>query len=165
MDVSGGWTGVVCDDRPAVRRTVLNVLSHCGFAAGGDCDSFPAFRELVRTTRPAVAIVTLPLAGMNGLAAVRLLCADAPQCEVIVLSSFDQLEVAAVEAGARALVPEDDPQALRAVLRALAAQLSAGPSVPLPSQRPQLSVEPPARGGASLWFGDPTGSRMTKSAS
>lgn len=132
MDVSGGWTGVVCDDRPAVRRTVLNVLSHCGFAAGGDCDSFPAFRELVRTTRPAVAIVTLPLAGMNGLAAVRLLCADAPQCEVIVISSFDQLEVAAVEAGARALVPEDDPQALRAVLRALAGSCRLGP----PSRSP-----------------------------
>lgn len=102
---------------------------------------------------------------MRGLAAVRLLCADAPQCEVVVLSSFDQLEVAAVEAGARALVPEDDPQALRAVLCALPAQLPAGPSVPLPSQRPQVSVEPPASGDASLWLGDTTGSRMTKPAS
>lgn len=165
MDVSGGWTGVVCDDRLAVRRTVLNVLSHCGFVAGGDCDSFPAFRELVRTTRPAVAIVTLPLAGMSGLAAVRLLRAEAPQCEVVVLSSFDQLEVAAVEAGAHALVPEDDPQALRAVLRALAAQLPAEPSAPLPSQRPQVSVEPPASGGASLIFGEPSGSRMTNPSS
>jgi DNA-binding NarL/FixJ family response regulator len=116
---------------------VLNVLTHTGFASAGDCDTFPAFRDLVQATQPTVSVVTLPLAGMSCLAAVRDLRQAAPACEVVVLSHYDQLQVAAVEAGARALVPEDDPRALRAVMLAIAAEQAAAPSPDLPEQRAQ----------------------------
>ncbi len=130
---------VVCDDRADARHVVGRLLARCGFTLGGTADGYLALRELVRTTQPAVAVVTLPLPGMNGLRAVRDLREAAPDCQIVLLSAFGQLDVAALEAGAAALVPEDDFQALQLVLRGIVG----GPrrvSVSLPDQRVQLTV-------------------------
>lgn len=112
--------GVVCDDRSDMRHVVGRLLGRCGFTLGGGADHYLALRELVRTTQPDVAIVTLPLPGMNGLLAVRDLREVAPKCQIVLLSAFGQLDVAAIEAGAVALVPEDDLQALQFVLSGIA---------------------------------------------
>jgi two-component system response regulator (stage 0 sporulation protein F) len=111
---------VVCDDRADLRHVVGRLLARCGFTLGGTADGYLALRELVRATQPDVAVVTLPLPGMNGLRAVRGLHEAAPNCQIVLLSAFGQLDVAAVEAGAAALVPEDDLQALQIVLRGIA---------------------------------------------
>lgn len=113
--------GVVCDDRPAIRRSVGALLLRCGFEPSGEVETFAALHELVRRTRPAVVVLTLPLPGMSTLAAVGALRREAPGSEVVVLSAFETLEVAALEAGARALVPEDDPRMLYAILLDIAA--------------------------------------------
>jgi CheY-like chemotaxis protein len=113
---------VVCDDRADLRHVVGRLLTRCGFTLGGTADGYQALRELVRATQPDVAVVTLPLPGMNGLRAVRDLREAAPHCQIVLLSAFGQLDVAALEAGAAALVPEDDPQALQAVLLRLSRQ-------------------------------------------
>ncbi len=112
--------GVVCDDRADKRHAVARLLGRCGFELGGAADGYLTLRELVRATQPDVAVVTLPLPGMNGLRAVRDLREAAPGCQIVLLSAFGQLDVAAVEAGAAALVPEDNLQALQIVLRGIA---------------------------------------------
>lgn len=116
-------TAVVCDDRADMRHVVGRLLGRCGFDVGGSADGYLALRELVRTTQPDVAVVTLPLPGMNGLRALRELRETAPDCQVVLLSAFGQLDVAAVEAGAAALVPEDDLHALQLLLTRIAAAL------------------------------------------
>lgn len=129
--------GVVCDDRPAVRRVVTALLVRSGFDVAGEAASFADLRRLVAAERPAVAVLTLPLTGMTGLAAVRALRAEVPCCEIVVLSAFDQLHVAAVEAGATALVPEDSPRALWNVLVDVAARTrQSRVSVPCPRVQP-----------------------------
>jgi len=129
--------GVVCDDRADKRHAVARLLGQCGFAVGGAADGYLALRELVRTTQPTVAVVTLPLPGMNGLRAVRELREDAPACQIVLLSAFGQLDVAAVEAGAAALVLEDDLQSLQHVLRGIAASAPRRIDVTLPGPRAQ----------------------------
>lgn len=138
MSSSGGLTGVVCDDRRAVRRSVSGLLVRCGFDVAGEVASFAELRQLVTQTRPTVAVFTLPLAGMSGLAAVRRLRAEVPTCQVVVLSNFDQLHVAAVEAGAIALLPEESPQALRSVLLSIAAAHAPPDVITLPGARQEL---------------------------
>lgn len=108
--------GVVCDDRPAIRRSVGALLVRCGFELTGEVATFAALHELVLRTRPAVVVLTLPLAGMSTLAAVGALRREAPGSEIVVLSAFETLEIAALEAGATALVPDDDPRMLFAIL-------------------------------------------------
>lgn len=130
--------GVVCDDRADQRHVVARLPDRCGFELGGAADGYLSLRELVRATQPAVAVVTLPLPGMNGLRAVRDLREAAPNCQIVLLSAFGQLDLAAVEAGATALVPEDDLQALQIVLRGIAGA-PRRVSVSLPDQRVQLT--------------------------
>lgn len=133
-----GLSGVVCGDRPAVRRTVTGLLARCGFDVAGEVDSFAGLQDAVRASRPTVAVITLPLAGMNGLAAVRALRTQDPDCEIVLLPPFDRLSVEAVAAGARALVAEDDPRALRTILNSIAATIAARQAgVALPDPRPQ----------------------------
>lgn len=127
-------TGVVCDDRLSVRRAVTSLLARCGFAVVGEADCFDEMRALLTRTAPTVAILTLPIAGRTGLSAITELSAVAPQCALVVLSAYGNLELAAREAGARALVPEDNPQALQAVLLGLSRQWHASMTA-LPAAR------------------------------
>ena len=116
-----GLGGVICDDLDARCRSVAGLLSRSGFTVVDQVPTFAALRDSVLGCRPAVAVLALSLVGMGGLEAVRVLRRDVPDCQVVLLSSFSRLVPEAVQAGARALVPEDDPQALLDVLRAVAA--------------------------------------------
>lgn len=129
--------GVVCDDRAAVRRRVSSQLERVGIALAGEADSFVPLLKLVLRENPAVAVVTLPMGGTSGMTAVRALRAAAPGCEVVVLSTLGNLEVSAQEAGALAVLPEEDPRALADVLSALAGR--AGLRRPPPQAGPPSS--------------------------
>ncbi len=127
-------TGVVCDDRPAVRRAVTSLLTRCGILVLGETTHFRDLRELVVQAVPTVAVVTLPVAGMNGLTDVSSLHRAAPHTELVLVSAFGTLDSAARHAGALALVPEDDPQGLQAVLLGLSRQWHASMTA-LPAAR------------------------------
>lgn len=115
--------GVVCDDRTAFRRRVSRQLERVGIGLAGEADSFVPLLKLVLRTNPLVAVVTLPLPGTSGMTAVSALRAASPGCEVVVLSALGNLEVAAHEAGALAVLAEEDPLALLDVLSALARRM------------------------------------------
>ena len=103
-----------------MRHVVGRLLDRCGFTLSATAQDYLTLRALVSKHQPTVAVVTLPLPGMNGLRAVRELREAAPDCQIVLLSAFDQLDVAAVEAGAAALVAEDDLQSLQVLLRGIA---------------------------------------------
>lgn len=124
---------VVCDDRPAYRNAVVRLLMGCGFEVPAVTEVFAAVGELALTNRACVVVVSLPLTGITGLQAVRALCAAAPDCKIILMSSSQALQLAALDSGARALVPEDDLRALRTVLREIA---QTPRQVRLPAARP-----------------------------
>ncbi len=139
-------TGVVCDDRPAIRRSVCAALRRSGFEVVGEADSFTSLRGIVRATQPTVAVLSLPVVGLSSLAVVRVLHGESPACDLVILSAFKQLHVAALEAGAKALVPEEDPQALHDVLLSIAAEShEPGPATAAPSPRPRTHVVPHQR--------------------
>ena len=137
-------TAVVCDDRPEVRRTATGVLARCGYDVVGEAEDFAGLDRLLREEGPTVVVLSLPVVGISSLAAVTALRSRAPGCEVVLLSSFDQLEVAALEAGATALVSESDPQALQAVLREIAAGSPhlGGPPAPRSAPQPAAPAGP-----------------------
>lgn len=139
-----GLTGVVCDDRPAHRRSVLGLFTRSGFDLATEADSFESLRHVVHTTRPTVAVLTLSLVGVTGLEAVRRLRSDVPESQVVLVSSYTILMPEAVQAGARALVPEDDPQTLLAVLEAIAATRRGIPNADRVRQAPQRTAPPAA---------------------
>lgn len=136
---------VVCDDQPGLRNSVVRLLVACGFDVPGVTESFLDVRALVLEHSACVAIVALSLTGMSGLGAVSALCAAAPDCEIVLLSPSGALELAALEAGARALVPENDLRVLRSVLTEIAA---APPQLRLPRTR-AYEVGAPGRGKVS----------------
>lgn len=113
---------VICDDRPALRDAVLRLLMGCGFDVPAVTESFTGLAPLLLAHDACLVVVALPLTGMSGLRAVRELRAAAPGCQVVLLSPSASLELAALEAGARALVPEHDLRRLRAVALDIAAE-------------------------------------------
>lgn len=112
---------VVCDDRPALRDPVVRLLTACGFEVPEVTALFTGLASLIRRHEARVVLIALPLTGMSGLKAVGALAATAPDCEIVLLSPSSTLELAALEAGARALVPEEDLRVLRGVLLEIAA--------------------------------------------
>lgn len=104
---------VVCHDRPAMRAPVVRLLEECGFHVCAVVASFGDVTALATEHAPCVAVVALPSTGMSGLLAVSALREAVPRCEIVLLHPSGGLESAAVAAGARALVPEDDLRGLR----------------------------------------------------
>lgn len=113
---------VICDDRPALRDAVLRLLMGCGFDVPAVTESFAEIGTLALAHEACLVVVALPLTGMSGLRAVRELSLADPECQVVLLSPSASLELAALEAGARALVPEHDLRRLRAVALEIAAE-------------------------------------------
>ncbi len=127
-------TGVVCDDRSEVRQAVVAVLTRCGFQAVG-VTGYSELRHHVHEVQPTVVVLSLPVVGISSLDVVGTLCGEAPACEIVILSAFHELHLAAIEAGAGALVPEEDPLALQAVLLQVAARQRGAAMVnPVPAQ-------------------------------
>jgi DNA-binding NarL/FixJ family response regulator len=125
---------VICDDRPQLRDAVRLLLEACGFDVLAVTEAYPELAPLALDHGACLAVVALPLTGMSGLRAVNDFRSAAPACEIVLLSPTASLELAALEAGARALVPEDD---LR-VLRAVALEVAAAPRpLRLPQARSQ----------------------------
>ena len=112
---------IVCDDRSVLRDAVVRLLMACGFEVPAVTAVFADVMSLALDHQACLVVVALPLTGMSGLGAVRALSSAAPDCEIVLLSASSALELAALEAGARALVPEHDLRVLRAVLREIAA--------------------------------------------
>jgi DNA-binding NarL/FixJ family response regulator len=112
---------VICDDRPALRDAVRLLLKACGFDVPAVTEAYAELAPLALSHGACLVVVALPLTGMSGLRAVQEFSFAVPDCEIVLLSPSASLELAALEAGARALVPEDDLRVLRSVALEIAA--------------------------------------------
>jgi AmiR/NasT family two-component response regulator len=97
------------------------LLLRCGLHPVGETGGAVPLSRLVLASGADVAVASLPSAGLTDLATLRALRAEVPHSTVVLVSPFAQLAAEAVEAGAWALVQEDDPRALRDVLLELVA--------------------------------------------
>ena len=122
---SGPIHVLVVDDHPAVRDAIADAVGAqpdmdlVGLAGSAD----EAF-ELVRTTRPDVAVVDISLGDAHGLDLVQNLRAEVDALEVVVFSMYDEAVYAerALRAGARGYVRKSEPTtAVTEAIRAAAA--------------------------------------------
>lgn len=116
---------VVVDDHPAIREAVADTVAaepdmELRGAAGSAADAF----ELVRRTRPDVAVIDISLGDAHGLDLLQNLRAQHPALEVVVFSMYDEEVYAerALRAGARGYVMKSEPtRAVAEAIRAAAA--------------------------------------------
>ena len=122
---SGPIHVLVVDDHPAVRDAIANAVGAqpdmdlVGLAGSAD----EAF-ELIRSTRPDVAVVDISLGDAHGLDLVQNLRAEVDTLEVVVFSMYDEAVYAerALRAGARGYVRKSEPTAaVTEAIRAAAA--------------------------------------------
>lgn len=134
-------------DEPNTSRAVGAVLRRCGFETAGAVTS-PA-EALVATggCEPDVVVLDLALTGELGLGAVQALHAVAPKCAVVVVSSFDTMRPAALQAGAYDFVGLSDLRLLERCMRRLAADLQVAleaSSPPTTARRGSRSTKAPS---------------------
>ncbi len=111
-----------CNDGAASRRAVEVMLHRCGFDVVGDVASAIEAVVAASVGEPDAVVLDLGLTGDLGLGALAALHAASPGCAVILVSSFDTMRAAALEAGAYDFVGNADLRVLERSLRRLAAE-------------------------------------------
>ncbi len=103
---------IVCHDDLAMRRAVVATVERAGLVLAGQSDRGAEAVRLAREVRPDVAIIHLALLGTLGLRLIPTLQGTGPGTLVIGLSPLDSLVGPALDAGAHAVVTENDLRAL-----------------------------------------------------
>lgn len=124
--VGGALRVVVCLD-DVLLPLVRTVLDPLGFRIVGETDRGLQAVALAGETGTDLIVLDLALTGTLGLRLIPVLLAAAPGAVVVALSPAATLDVAALEAGAHAVVGDRDVRRLRAVLSDLATQIAARP--------------------------------------
>jgi DNA-binding NarL/FixJ family response regulator len=117
-------TVLVADDHRRFREALVALLELDGFEVVGQAADGADAVALAKLLRPDVVVMDLKMPVLNGLDATRLVRDALPSTPVVVLTAFtgDELERAAVAAGAAAYVAKDaNLEELRAALAAVAA--------------------------------------------
>lgn len=103
---------VVIDDHPAVRDAIADAVNaeHDMELLGSAGSAAEAF-DLVRSSKPDVAVIDISLGDAHGLDLLQNLRADLPDLEVVVFSMYDENVYAerALRAGARGYVRKSEP--------------------------------------------------------
>ena len=123
-------TVLVADDHRQFREALVALLELDGFEVVGQAADGADAVALAKQMRPDVVVIDLKMPVLNGLDATRLVRDALPSTPVVVLTAFtgDELERAAVAAGATAFVAKDaNLEELRAALAAAVAALADRP--------------------------------------
>jgi DNA-binding NarL/FixJ family response regulator len=103
---------LIVDDQPAFRRQLRALLTRAGFEVVGEAPDIIAAENLMRDTRPDLAVVDVMLPGINGLEGTPRLKKIAPALRVILISAYhsraDLFRSAAKQVGAEAFCAKDD---------------------------------------------------------
>ena len=121
-------TVLVADDHRRFREALVALLELDGFEVVGQAADGADAVALAKQVRPDVVVIDLKMPVLNGLDATRLVRDALPSTPVVVLTAFtgDELERAALAAGATAFVAKDaNLGELRAALAAAAAARAA----------------------------------------
>ena len=123
-------------------------MERCGFAPVLLPGPPSQLATQVRSVLPQLLVLDLASGGIRGLGIVQTVRYAAPACAVVLLSPFEGLRTAALEAGAYELAGKDDLRDLERCLRRLKAELDARDSAGLRVQ-PVVGVQT-----ASQWQGE-----------
>lgn len=104
MDAPRPPRALVCADEPALVHAVRVMLEGSGVEVVATAATPTEAILAARATEPAFIVLDLTLSGALGLRIVGALQAAAPDAAVVVLSPFESLRGAAVDAGALELV-------------------------------------------------------------
>jgi DNA-binding NarL/FixJ family response regulator len=102
---------LIVDDHPLTREALSSLLRTHGFDVTGEAaDGKTAVAEAARLL-PDLVLLDLSMPGMDGLVALPLLRAAAPDCEVVVLtaSGTETNLLAAIRAGAAGYLLKSEP--------------------------------------------------------
>jgi DNA-binding NarL/FixJ family response regulator len=95
---------LIVDDHPLFRDGIRERLESAGdtFLVVGEATGGAEAHELVGSTAPDVVLMDIAMPQMNGIDATRLIHADFPDVDIIMLSVYDDAQYvnAALEAGA-----------------------------------------------------------------
>lgn len=118
----GGSRGraVVCVSEDGSLSQVLRALEDSGFEVLAAVDRGLHLLPPVADFGPDVVVLDVALVGTLGLRLIGMVRHLAPDAAVVVLTPLHTLHVAALEAGAYAVVPADDLRTLTATLGELA---------------------------------------------
>ena len=115
---------VVCDDHPIIRAGLQGLLAaHDEFEVVGEAADGREAVAVVARTRPDVVLMDLRMPELDGVGAIRLMCAATPGLHVLVLTTYDTDAdiLRAVEAGATGYLLKETPrEELFAAIRATA---------------------------------------------
>lgn len=111
---------ILCLDEAGMRRAVGAIIERAGFSLVGETDRGLDAVGLAGDVCPDVAIIHLALLGTLGLRLIPTLQAAAPGCLVVAISPLGTLVGAALEAGAHAVVADNDVLGLATELEAIA---------------------------------------------
>jgi DNA-binding NarL/FixJ family response regulator len=125
---------VIADDHPIVRSGLTGLLaSQPEFEVVGEAGNGREAVEVVRRTRPDVVLTDLRMPELDGVGAIREMCALVPPPKILVLTTYDTDAdiLRAVEAGATGYLLKETPrEELFGAIRATASGTSVlSPSV------------------------------------
>ncbi|GAA2778628.1 response regulator [Crossiella cryophila] len=125
---------LVVDDHPVVRDGLTGMFARDPeFAVLGEAADGAEAVRLARRLRPDVILMDLRMPGLDGVSAIRELAGQAPECRVLVLTTYDtdSYVLPAIEAGATGYLLKDAPreELLRAVRAAAKGEPVLAPSV------------------------------------
>jgi DNA-binding NarL/FixJ family response regulator len=124
--VTGGATAqtsprvVIADDQELVRTGFRMILTARGINVVGEATDGAEAVAAVRKLRPDVVLMDIRMPNMDGLQATRHVVEHAPDCRVLILTTFglDRYVYAALAAGASGFLLKDvSPQHLAAAVR------------------------------------------------
>jgi DNA-binding response OmpR family regulator len=112
---------LLCGGMSPSGQVLERTVEAAGFDLLARVTRWPKAVQWVADHEVDIAIVELSMTGSLGIRLIAVLRAAAPSCEVIVLSSLDELDLAALEAGAAEVVHPNDLRPLTAALQRIAA--------------------------------------------
>lgn len=118
-------TIVVVDDHPIFRQGIADTLSlEPDMMVIAQADSGEKALQLIRTYRPAVAVLDINLPGINGQQVVRQVTAEKLPTRIVLLTAYDDLgqKLQGLLAGAAAYCTKDvQPELLSRIVRGVVA--------------------------------------------
>jgi DNA-binding NarL/FixJ family response regulator len=114
---------LIVDDHPLTRDALSALLAQGGFDVVGEAADGAEALELAQRLQPSLVLLDLSMPGLDGLGALPRLRANAPGCEVVVLTASGTEEnlLAAIRGGAAGyLLKSEPPERIVAFLHGVA---------------------------------------------
>jgi DNA-binding NarL/FixJ family response regulator len=114
---------VVCEEAPATRHLITQVLEDCDVAVTTETADVATMLEIVDQAQPQLVVANITVNGKPDTEFVSEICRRSPRSAVIVYSEFAELKDKALAAGATAFVPHPRTDRLAKQVRLLTTSL------------------------------------------